>query len=129
MTIIVVSCAADTEETNAVDPYCDYDHDSYQRASCGGNDCCDNDASAHPGAVGFSATATACGDFDFDCDGAEEQLWAETGLCQTDGASGCIGQDGWGGDVPACGVEEWFYDCRPAPVCVADIRLETQQCR
>lgn len=35
-------------------------------------DCCDSDADANPNySEGFSSTPTACGDFDFDCDGAE----------------------------------------------------------
>jgi hypothetical protein len=32
-------------------------------------DCCDTDASAHPGQTAFFSSADACGSWDFDCDG------------------------------------------------------------
>ena len=126
---LLASCASPTEETAAADPFCDYDHDGYLRASCGGPDCCDNDAAAHPGVVNFSAEPTACGHFDFNCDGAEETLWPDADSACSSGGAGqpCIGNDGWL-FRPACGEEGAFVECTP-PSCAGISRPETQQCR
>jgi hypothetical protein len=37
-----------------------------------GGDCCDADANAHPGELAYFTTASLCGSFDYDCDGAEQ---------------------------------------------------------
>jgi hypothetical protein len=37
-----------------------------------GGDCCDADADVHPGQVQYFWTKSACGSFDYNCDGVEE---------------------------------------------------------
>jgi hypothetical protein len=37
-----------------------------------GGDCCDADPDAHPGQTLFGTKTTACGTFDFNCDGVQE---------------------------------------------------------
>ncbi|HVU50695.1 MAG TPA: hypothetical protein VHL80_08400, partial [Polyangia bacterium] len=37
-----------------------------------GGDCCDVDASVHPGQLASFTAASACGSFDYDCDGVEQ---------------------------------------------------------
>src|SRR6185369_17200222 len=36
-------------------------------------DCCDSDSQARHGAASYHTTANGCGNFDFDCDGAESR--------------------------------------------------------
>jgi hypothetical protein len=44
-----------------------------------GGDCCDIDANVHPGQLAYFGTVSACGSFDYDCDGAIEP---EDAACQ-----------------------------------------------
>jgi hypothetical protein len=50
-------------------------------ASARGGDCCDADATAHPGVITFSYQPNACGRFDFNCDGVEERPNGLTVAC------------------------------------------------
>jgi hypothetical protein len=69
---------------DAYDYYPDNDGDGYGAPSgavkscakpagyaSNGKDCCDGDPSVHPGQSGYFASANACGNFDYNCDGAE----------------------------------------------------------
>lgn len=44
-------------------------------------DCCDMDANAHPGQVSFFPKASACGTYDYDCNGAQEAAGAAYAGC------------------------------------------------
>ena len=94
---------------------CDQDRDGFVAAGfpCFGNDCCDHDATAHPGSDAFSGVPTACGTWDRNCDGKVEPETA-TGKCN-DQIVSCSGE-GFEKDTP-CGEEGthfkcgWFFGC------------------
>src|SRR5215472_12325319 len=70
---------------------CDQDNDGFLAVGvCGGIDCCDTDPSAHPGQQSFFTFATACGGYDYNCDGDEEPLYAVVSCSGTGG--NCVGQ-------------------------------------
>jgi len=73
-------------------------------------DCCDSDASVHPFAD-FSGTPHACPivQWDFDCDGAVEKDFPDSGGFVNCGEL-CNGT-GWLGAVPACGEDGTFVSC------------------
>lgn len=62
----------------------DADGDGYNDASCGGNDCDDNDASINPGA------AEVCDGIDNNCDGQVDEGFTDT---DNDGLADCIDPD------------------------------------
>jgi hypothetical protein len=65
-------------------------------------DCCDIDFSVNPNySAGASSTSTACGDFDFDCDGVETSS-IPVGTCASYTASTCPGVV-YSAPGPACG--------------------------
>jgi hypothetical protein len=78
-------------------------------------DCCDSDADAYEGSTHTDTNPTACGNYDYDCDGWESYRWAEIGECGSGlGTELCFGEpEGWRGSTyPYCGVErDWLYDC------------------
>jgi hypothetical protein len=95
-------------------------------------DCCDIDALAYPNLSQNHTTANACGDFDYDCDGVEEQAYLEDGNC---GGITCKLRAGWLAAPPACGASGlWITDCSyarqpPALWCTTDTISRTQACR
>ena len=103
---------------------CDHDRDGHMAVSCGGDDCCDTDARVHPGA-GFQATASACGSFDYDCDGTESKKDGVASGCRL--SIPCAG-GGFDQDT-ACGVAASFTDCVGFGVCGPFAGKQTQQCR
>lgn len=89
-------------------------------------DCCDSDGRAHPGA-GAQTARSACGTFDFDCDGHETIAEVTTVLtCRSSHSdmASCNADltRGWCGPVPACGAMQglsahgcWFQGaCYPS---------------
>ncbi len=73
------------------------------------DDCCDGDSRAFPGASNFySMPRSACGGFDFNCDGLDTQMFTtfdtcgETGSCSTQDVK-CNGIPGWTEVIPPCG--------------------------
>jgi hypothetical protein len=88
---------------------CDQDHDGYlsNSAQCGGNDCCDTDANAHPGQTAFFTTVdVGCMSWDYNCDGTQEMEWGA--FACSPGVTGCTVTAGFVGGVPGCGVPEQF---------------------
>ena len=78
-------------------------------------DCCDRDANVHPGSNVWRSRASACGTFDFNCDGRQEQRWGPANSqykcnkferCQADDV-------GWtGSPTPKCGQSgSWANGC------------------
>jgi hypothetical protein len=92
---------------------CDQDKDGYRAATaqCGGNDCCDNDALAHPNETLFYTTADNCGSFDYNCDGSIETEYTFDLTCSGTPALGCKGGSGFIGD-PGCGVSGPYGTCQ-----------------
>ena len=113
----------------AADP-CDQDGDGHKAMglTCGGDDCCDADPKVYPGQTAYFATPTACGGYDYDCDGV---TMAQYGLanCQSSVLS-CSG-DGFN-QITACGVEASFSVCASSGLlspCTASVGTLTQACR
>jgi hypothetical protein len=105
--------ASDDVHEAAVDalPVCDEDQDTYDaRGTCGGNDCCDTDAKAHPGQTTFFAQADACGSFDYNCNGQLDAQYPVNLTCGGTGLSGCSGGSAFLGD-PGCGNSGLFATC------------------
>ena len=77
-------------------------------------DCCDWDVNAKPSATTAKNYPNLCGDYDWDCDGAETKKWTDGGGCgwgvSTDS---CRAEpEGWASDIPDCGeTEDWVRNC------------------
>jgi hypothetical protein len=107
---------------------CDEDGDGYDNAMCGGKDCCDHDANAHPGQTGWFAAQDNCKSFDYDCDGKEEREYPASLTCGYVWSLGCIPScsgtscvcggmacsTGYVGPDPGCGVGAEYDQCQPA---------------
>lgn len=79
-------------------------------------DCCDNDAEARPGQLGFFNRANHCGHFDFNCDGqVNRKIGKQTGKCGTPPACNhkLAGKElGWLSSPPECGAKaQYMTDC------------------
>lgn len=94
------------------------------------SDCDDQDTDAFPDQdqwLGRQTTGNQ--DFDFNCDGLEEQQYPDAIDCALAPPS-CKGE-GWLGSVPACGEEGTYVICiKDLSTCVADVgETRTQHCR
>ncbi len=86
-------------------------------------DCNDENDGVSPGVSGYRDTpipgAPAAVDFDYNCDGTEEQRWTALGGCVPSGAdsgSACTLTEGWQTSVPDCGVSGFYIDsCAMSP--------------
>ncbi|HEY8041540.1 MAG TPA: hypothetical protein VIF15_17155 [Polyangiaceae bacterium] len=111
---------------------CDQDGDGHLAAGsiCGGDDCCDSDAEVHPGQTSYFATQSACGGFDYDCDGKLSPQFGPVS-CQWSTFS-CSG-DGFAAPVPVCGAFGTFSSCvlpwYNAFSCAASTGQQAQACR
>ncbi len=96
-----------------------------------GGDCCDLDGHAYPGQTDFFATANACGNFDFNCDGGGTvQYTYGTGSCGSWPA--CDTNTGWIGGAPACGqAGQLLTSCGWTLFngCKQTLASQTQSCR
>ncbi len=109
------------------DPACDGDRDGYPKVACGGTDCCDDDDNVFPGTKKYFGTRTACGTFDYDCDGTES---LEYGLKNC--VAGTLSCTGDGFDNPTtCGDRATFITCNVSllEACSEDKSLGQQRCR
>ena len=102
--------------------------DADPSSDCAG-DCDDSDARVFPTQTAYFTTTNRSGDFDYDCDRAEQLEFPDLAVC-FGGGSNCRGS-GWLASVPACGQSAEFASCkRRRGLCVAEsdgIRL--QGCR
>jgi hypothetical protein len=90
---------------------CDVDEDTYtSKATCGGKDCCDTDALAHPGQTTFFTQADACGSFDYDCNTTQDPQYPVNLTCGGTALTGCTGGSGFLLN-PACGSSGLFGTC------------------
>lgn len=120
---------AECASSSCVDVYLDQDGDGFGREllgkQCGGptrsdvttkgGDCCDLDHRVHPGQTGFFSFASACGGFDFDCNGSTiaddaspEGITCASPVC---GAGSCSPGTGWQTTRPACGSSGTYKSC------------------
>ena len=123
------SSAGDAASHDAADP-CDQDGDGHKATgpTCGGDDCCDTDSNAYPGQTAYFSTPTACGGYDYNCDGVATPQYGLAN-CQSSVLS-CSG-DGFD-QVTACGVEAPFSVCASSGLlspCTASVGTLTQACR
>jgi hypothetical protein len=117
--------AVEAAAPEAGPPPCDLDNDGHKTLSCGGDDCCDNDSRAHPGATDFHDTASACGSFDYDCNGKQETQYGTSSTC--DQAIVCA--DPGFVAATACGVNAPFKTCDWLLGCHPGDTMRTQSCR
>lgn len=101
-----------------------------------GIDCCDGDARVFPGqatAFGAADGASACGGWDFDCDGAERSALTTLAACRVGSGSvpACMFVNGgWSRTVPACGASGPFVtNCTGAGSCTQISSPRDQLCR
>ncbi len=82
-----------------------------------GNDCCDQDANAYPGATDWFTTPNGCGSFDYDCSDVVERQFPDIGACTPleEPPSTCALTEGWSSIlVPRCGSKGvYIVSCRP----------------
>jgi len=157
----VVSCTADGLETITPCPlgcvdgkcndcqkttyYADQDQDGYgdpnqKQESCNpvpgyvetGGDCNDADDDAHPQQQSFFYAPTkVLKDYDYNCDGTEEQQFPDKVNC-VKSSGGCSG-DGWGSNkVPDCGNWASWITCQNTPYgssCTQITSFKVQYCR
>jgi hypothetical protein len=117
----------DASYDDAGDP-CDLDQDGYRsmEGTCGGNDCCDYDSRANPGDTNFYTSTDACGSFDYNCNGKNDEKYAKAS-CSLDGL-GCTA-DGFADSPPACGVTATFDTCNYAVAfCYSSTSQAVQAC-
>jgi hypothetical protein len=90
-------------------------------------DCCDTDSKVHPGSSHKSASQTACGGFDYNCDGVQTQAYPT--WLKLDPSAACFwiwgycgtgtvwlakdNPDGWVGSIPGCGQKGSWVDGSP----------------
>lgn len=119
------AAAAIRSSADVVDAACDADGDGFRSPRCGGNDCCDTDASTYPGSERFFSARNACGNYDYNCDGYEEPIAGLDVQCRTK-AFHC----GGGGflTVTPCGAVNTFIDCKWKFGCKAEQMQRVQQC-
>lgn len=87
---------------------CDADHDGHASIECGGDDCCDFDADARPGAEPWHTDQNACGSYDYDCNSGTDQRFGLFGSCDFE----CSGIPN---EVTPLATEQWGYlDIAPA---------------
>jgi Putative metal-binding motif len=96
-------------------------------------DCCDVDANVNPAAAAFSPSPTACGGWDYNCDGIEELRFPEVvvGDIACFGSPPCFGmQDaiGFRGAVPSCGQLGTRQTCNQSN-CSTSVAIALQECR
>jgi hypothetical protein len=91
---------------------CDKDSDGYlATGACGGNDCCDTDGNAHPNQASFYAQLDACGSYDYNCNGKEDEEWGVFSCSVSLGT--CTPTPGFISGPPGCGVTQpWTGTCQ-----------------
>lgn len=98
-------------------------------------DCCDADGRVHPGQGGWfagSSGGSACGGWDFDCDGNEQRQYPSSYNCYTLAGSvpTCYQAAlGWRNAPPACGTSgTWVTSCTGTGSCSLGTTSMEQTC-
>jgi hypothetical protein len=95
-----------------------------------GGDCDDTDPKVHPGQTAYFTVKNKNGDFDYDCNDAEEPQHPTVVSCRRDAAGACVG-DGWLVSTPFCGTSGTFVTCQIAAFIFCDkgpLSTRTQAC-
>jgi hypothetical protein len=100
-------------------------------------DCCDSDSRARPGQISYFTDPTACGDYDFNCNGTAERQFTATGSCTTispcTNLGVCSHAAGWRSSAPPCGGSAAFIGgCRTrscSPLSIGDCATGTSRRR
>ena len=99
------------------------------------SDCCDADGRVHPGQTDWytgSSGGSACGGWDFECDGSELRQYGSTYNCYTQAGSvpTCYQASlGWRNGVPACGTSgSWVTSCTGTGSCNLGTTSQEQAC-
>ena len=94
-----------------------------------GWDCEDDASEVNPSYEGWATFETPGGNWDWNCDGADERELEGYGSCSGDFFGCSLDSVGWGGATPACGDDGvWVDDCVGA-TCEASGTMKTQRCR
>ena len=119
----------DGADAGPISPQCDQDADGHASlGGCGGDDCCDTDARAHPGDTAYFEDQDACGSFDYDCNGREDPQHGQAG-CNLDFFGGSCGGDGFASST-ACGATGSYTSCNYAVfTCSTSSSTRVQGCR
>jgi hypothetical protein len=92
---------------------CDVDGDTYKGKQCGGDDCDDGDADAHPNQTNWFSAGPSKGNktWDYDCDGTVEQEFTMADICNAGGE--CPKSNLYVGIAtpPACGLPGAWGSC------------------
>lgn len=115
---------------------CRPDHaGKYTSPASSATDCCDSDATAHPGAGGWYSSPNACGSFDYDCNGQQNNEFNGAyqkgcGVCCS-GFCCCDAAVGWANAVPPCGQSGTWYinDCSSWSKCNQEWETRVSKCR
>ncbi len=113
---------------------CDRDQDGYKAkgGSCGGDDCDDLDARAHPGLTGFFTHAIfPPTNGDWDCSGVVDKQFTDVNqACGLISLGKCVQKTGFAAD-PKCGTQgTYITECIFENLsCKAVTKLEYQGCR
>lgn len=127
------STAAGAGGTSACAKACDCDDDGAlaKGGTCGGDDCDDTDARAHPNQADFFDTPAPTAGFDFDCNGSTLPSETKPLDCGV-GVALCppATQQGFVGTLPACGqAGDWGFCSNDNIVCKESVvEKRTQKC-
>jgi hypothetical protein len=95
---------------------CDVDRDHHaSTGKCGGDDCDDQDPEVSPDQTRYSAERQPNVDFDYDCNGAEEQEQQVAVMCSGVAVGACPSEVGFLKTLPACGVAGSWGKCQKTP--------------
>jgi hypothetical protein len=80
-----------------------YCEPQYPYTGATSTDCDDASPNVNPGQTGYFSSPNGAGNYDYNCDGQQEQQFTQGGGSCNLGSFDCSGTDGWVGSVPACG--------------------------
>jgi hypothetical protein len=79
-------------------------------------DCCDSDINVKPGQSQYFTTVSACGTWDYNCDGSMQKSDLRVTTCASDGAGGCTAKNSMGTPSTDCGTPNIYgSDCALDP--------------
>jgi hypothetical protein len=95
---------------------CDIDGDHHaSTGKCGGDDCDDHDARVSPDQSSYFAERQSQVDFDYDCNGEEEQEQPAAIVCSGVAVGECPTESGFLKTLPACGEMGMWGTCKKTP--------------
>ncbi len=140
-------CDTDVDEGVLTTYYADLDADGYgdpanSLDACSlpsgyvenSDDCYDLNSTANPTQTSYFTADRGDGDYDWDCNGTEDQEFPDSATCAVDEKGHCRGDAGWEDTPPACGdSDDYVANCNSGAVtedeCRAKTATKTQSCR